>query len=736
MFSRVLRRYAHWLHLDAPAGRVEGGPEVRADGTTNLPGVYVVGDLTGIPLLKFASDTGAAVLERIPSGAEIGELDLVILGAGVAGMAAALEARKKNLRFLVLESSEPFSTIVNFPKAKPIFTYPRGMQPRGDLQVSADVKEALLDELREQVEQVELPVVLGVSAEGLRRTGGGYEIVLNEEMEPRPWKGERLPPGWSTPLRARHVIVALGRSGSYRRLDVPGEELPKVYNRLHDPAKFTGQRVLVVGGGDSAVEAAAAVADAGAEVTLSYRGGELTRPKPENVEALRARPVKLLLGSRVNEIRKGEVLLETGSGSQELPNDSVLSLIGRNPPLAFFRTSRIPIRGEMTAGRWAALAGFVAFCVLMYLWKFGLLASGLAGIGWRDPASLIGSTINAAKDPSFYYTLAYCLCVVVFGLRRMRRRRTPYVRLQTWTLMAIQLVPLFLLPQILLPWLDANGWMPGWLEQTFFPGKSWWRAYGLILAWPLFFWNLATAEPIWGWLVLSFLQTFVLIPWMVLRWGKGAYCGWICSCGALAETLGDSQRHKMWHGPGANRWNLAGQVVLAFAMLALVWRVLGWTLADGNWFATSFATLVGGPWKYGVDFFLAGVVGVGLYFWFSGRVWCRFFCPLAALMHIYAKFTRYRIFAEKDKCISCNVCTSVCHQGIDVMSYANQGRPMTDVECVRCSACVQECPTGTLSFGRADRSGRPVALDRLSASPVQLREGENCDKILGRLLRQ
>jgi polyferredoxin len=302
--------------------------------------------------------------------------------------------------------------------------------------------------------------------------------------------------------------------------------------------------------------------------------------------------------------------------------------------------------------------------------------------------------------------------------------------------MAIQVVPLFLLPQILLPWLDANGWMPGWLEQTFFPGKSWWRAYGLILAWPLFFWNLTTAEPIWGWLVLSFLQTFVLIPWMVLRWGKGAYCGWICSCGALAETLGDSQRHKMWHGPGANRWNLAGQVVLAFAMFALVWRILGWALADDNWFATSFDTLIGGPWKYGVDFFLAGVVGVGLYFWFSGRVWCRFFCPLAALMHIYAKFTRYRIFAEKDKCISCNVCTSVCHQGIDVMSYANQGRPMTDVQCVRCSACVQECPTGTLSFGRADTSGRPVALDRLSASPVQLREGENCDKILGRLLRQ
>jgi NosR/NirI family nitrous oxide reductase transcriptional regulator len=192
----------------------------------------------------------------------------------------------------------------------------------------------------------------------------------------------------------------------------------------------------------------------------------------------------------------------------------------------------------------------------------------------------------------------------------------------------------------------------------------------------------------------------------------------------------------MFNGPGANHLKLSGKVVLAFAMFAMVWRVLGWTLADGNWFATRFAVVAAGPWKYGVDFFLAGVLGVGLYFWFSGRVWCRFFCPLAALMHVYAKFTRYRIFSEKDKCISCNVCTSVCHQGIDVMSYANKGRPLTDVECVRCSACVQECPTGTLSFGRADLSGRPVALDCLPASPVQLREGENCDKILARLLRQ
>ena len=117
-----------------------------------------------------------------------------------------------------------------------------------------------------------------------------------------------------------------------------------------------------------------------------------------------------------------------------------------------------------------------------------------------------------------------------------------------------------------------------------------------------------------------------------------------------------------------------------------------------------------------------GALGTGLYFWLSGRVWCRFACPLAALMHIYARFTKFRIFAEKKKCISCNVCTSVCHQGIDIMSFANKGLPMEDPECVRCSACVQSCPTGTLTFGRL--SGNAPIYDKVQASPVQIREGK------------
>ncbi|MCC5022353.1 MAG: hypothetical protein J6386_05985 [Candidatus Synoicihabitans palmerolidicus] len=126
-------------------------------------------------------------------------------------------------------------------------------------------------------------------------------------------------------------------------------------------------------------------------------------------------------------------------------------------------------------------------------------------------------------------------------------------------------------------------------------------------------------------------------------------------------------------------------------------------------------------YKWFVDVLFGGIIGVGCYFKYSGRVWGRVACPLAALMHIYARFSQFRIFADKKKCISCNVCTSVCHQGIDVMAFANRGLSMEDPQCVRCSACVQSCPTGVLSFGRLLKEGKPL-FDDLPASPVQMQE--------------
>lgn len=781
---QVIARYTSWLHTRWPAGTVEKLPEVNPDGSTGVPGLYVVGDLTGIPLLKFSSDTGARAVqtivkdpafqrERASKSADV--VDLVIIGAGVSGMAAAMEAKKAGLSCELLEASEPFSTIVNFPRAKPIYTYPTDMTPAGDLQFTAQVKEPLLDEMRAQVTQRGVKPRIA-RAERVTRSGGVLEVSLADQPS----------------VKARRVIVAIGRSGNFRKLGVPGEEQGKVFNRLHDPREFAGKNALVVGGGDSALETAIALAQSGAKVTLSYRKPEFARPKAENVERLeklRADPkadvavetpsservttsvgafmgksekpgsIALLMSSAVKRIDDDAVVIaDEHKREQRIQNDVVFSMIGREAPLEFFRKSGVKIRGEMDVKAWMSFALILMAAFFVYHWKktgvyFGI-GEAFSSHGWfpyrvpewwaslggafADKSTLLGTLKITVGEPGFYYSIAYCVCVGLFGWARIKRRKTPYVRVQTLTLFAIQVVPLFLLPYLVLPWMGNNGLFDsgllGKFADEFFPkanyghGREYWRAFGFVLAWPLFFWNVFTSQPMWGWLIVSCIQTFVIIPLIVWKWGKGAYCGWVCSCGALAETMGDAHRTKMPHGKFWNRLNMIGQVFLAFAFVLLIARSLAWAFPSspfGNVFEYLFKQLPVFNYVWFVDLLWAGIIGVGFYWHFSGRVWCRFACPLAALMHVYARFSRFRIVPEKKKCISCNVCTSVCHQGIDVMNFANKGLPMADPECVRCSACVQSCPTGVLQFGEVDaRTGDVLRLDKLAASPVIMAESK------------
>ena len=787
-----LARYTRWLHTMWPAGTVEKLPDIGEEGTTAVPGVRITGDLTGIPLLKFSSDTGARAVQAILKEpdfqsrrkSEPGVLDLAIIGAGVSGVAAAIEAKRAGLEFQIFEAAEVFATVVNFPKAKPIYTYPTGMTPAGQLQFRSEVhlKEVLLEDMEKERRKAGVEVTTARIERVERR---GNLILLHH--------GDQ-----KTTTRASRVIVAIGRSGNHRKLGVPGEQLDKVYNRLYDPKEFAGQQVLVVGGGDSALETAIAVGASGGHVTLSYRKKEFSRPKPENIEKIRmleknpAAPVgvehpsservtaatgafmkadpkhpgsvRLTLGTQVVRVEPKHVVLKDETGKEAtLANDVVFTMLGREAPLEFFRRSGIPIRGEWKATTWASLVAFFLFCVFLYNWKAGGAvnqyfqkhslfpynvpgwlerAGGSIAAASKNPATLLGTLTISLKDAGFYYSLAYCTAVLLFGIRRIRRRKTPYVTRQTISLTLIQWIPLFLLPFVLLPYLGHNGVFDAGFGKTFadnlFPaadyghGREYWRAFGFILAWPLFIWNIFSSKPMVWWLAICFLQTFVLIPLIIRRWGKGAYCGWICSCGALAETLGDAHRQKMPHGPFWNRMNMVGQGALALAVLLFAGRAISWTWPLTRIGAAAqkfYDGLLSGWHPFGielnyyhvVDMFLAGIVGVGMYFWFSGRVWCRFACPLAALMHIYTRFSKFRIFPEKSKCISCNVCTSVCHQGIDIMNFANKGLPMEDPECVRCSACVQMCPTGVLAFGRYDGQGLPV-LDRLPASPVRMAE--------------
>jgi thioredoxin reductase/ferredoxin len=780
---RFIKRYTKWLHTQWPAGTVEKLPEVRSDYSTNISGLYIVGDLTGIPLLKFSSDSGARAVELIRMDKSFlsqrekdkkGDiLDLVIVGAGVSGMAAALEAKKDNLHFEILEATEPFSTIINFPRGKPIYTYPTDMIPLGDLQFTQDIKEPLVEEIKAQTLGKGItPRIARV--ERVEKNGDFFDIIIPD--------GENL--------KARRVIVGIGRSGNFRKLGVPGEDKDKVFNRLHDPRDFEGKNVLVVGGGDSALETSIAIARAGGSVTHSYRKEEFSRPKPGNVEALNmlmADPmadvsietpsservttstgdfmpgdhmpgkINLLMKSQIKEIEDTEATLIDRDGNElTFPNDAVFTMIGREAPLDFFRRSKVNISGELGLSGLIALIISLIFFTFVYNWKAGgsltklfeenqwfpfNLAPFFDSLGQANFVKTLSITL---EEPGFYYSLLYTTVIIIFGILRIRRRKTPYISLQTTSLALIQIMPLFLLPYFVLPILGSYGFFDAGvmksIADSLFPevsyghGREYWRAFGFILAWPLFIWNVFSSQPLWGWLVISAVQTFVIIPAMIYFWGKGAYCGWICSCGAMAETLGDTFRHKMPHGSKWNRVNMVGQVILLIAFILLITRIISWAAPDtmvGQTFNGLYAGLLYDwkpfgiqlNYKWVVDLLLAGIVGYGLYFWYSGRVWCRFMCPLAALMHIYSRFSRFRIIPNKKKCISCNVCTSVCHQGIDVMNFANKGLPMSDPECVRCSACVQSCPTGVLQFGQVDRkTGEVISIDKLQASPVIMKE--------------
>lgn len=747
--------YYNWLHGQWPAGRVEKLPVVGEDGATNRDGIRIVGDLSGVPLLKFSSETGARSVQAILAESsfpkerdekEEGVCDVAIIGAGVSGISAAMEAKKAGLSYVLVEASEAFSTVKNFPKGKPIFTYPTEMEPSGGIQYGerADIKESLLDEMREQMEEAGVETTNG-RVEKIEKDGGVFLLKNANSKTEESWKALR-------------VVVAIGRSGNYRKLGVPGEEMDKVMNRLHDPKEYCSQKVLIVGGGDSAIESAMAIAECGGEVTLSYRGKELNRPKPENIQratkAAEEGRLNLALGTQVKEVKEKEVTLVEGKDGPEktFENDAVFAMIGREAPLDFFRRSGLTISGDRGKKWWATIIFAFVFCFWMYHWKKGVFTGPVLGFdpsGWwawltADPTSFWATFRGSVSDRGFYYSFAYCLCVLIFGIQRIKRRKTPYVTRQTVVLNLFQWIPLFILPYFIFPWMGANGVFSNggfgqWFGDQFFPGESYWRSFGFILAWPLFVFNWFSDEPIWGWLILGGIQTFVIIPWIVMRWGKGAYCGWICSCGALAETMGDAHRHKMPHGPKVNKLNMIGQVFLWFAAILMVLRIVSWLIPGDDAIGQAFKfMLYGAPtsdgglpvfnYAYLVDLMFAGILGVAFYFHFSGRVWCRFACPLAALMHIYSRFGKFRIFSDKKKCISCNVCTSVCHQGIDVMNFANKGKPMEDPQCVRCSACVQGCPTGVLSFGRyvngeADESGEPPKVfDKLSASLVQMRE--------------
>ena len=315
-------------------------PLVDANFETNVPGLHIVGELGGRGLIKNAVNEGRMAIEHIaqrlrrePPGADdtADVADVAIVGSGPAGLSAGLEALRSGLSYVVLEQGSLSESVRKYPRHKLLLAEPVQMPLYGHLWVADTSKEALLRAWESIVARSGLQVRTGERVEQVTREGAHFRITTSTGA-----------------YVARRVVLAMGRRGTPRTLGVPGEDLTNVFYEIIEMEQFAGRRVLVIGGGDSAIESAVGLANqAGTEVLLSYRRREFARIKPRNQEkldrAVAARRIRLLLGTQLREVRPDVVVLEGEGGSMIVPNDDVVIRIGGDAPHAFLERMGVRI---------------------------------------------------------------------------------------------------------------------------------------------------------------------------------------------------------------------------------------------------------------------------------------------------------------------------------------------------------------------------------------------------------
>jgi thioredoxin reductase (NADPH) len=308
-------------------------PEIDEHFQTAVPGQYLIGEVAGKPLVKNAANLGRGVIEHMLHGglragmigSDDSHVDVAIVGSGPGGLSAALSCIQRGLSYVVLEKEQLLaSTIARYPKGKLVMAEPYDTANVSLLPVFDSSKEQLIPIWRELVDRVGVRIQQGESVETVKRGKDGMFEVRTTVAA----------------YRAQRVVLSIGTRGKPRTLQVPGENLPKVFSLLDDPDDWRGKNVLVVGGGDSACEAALALADAGAKVIISYRGKSFSRAAPKNKQAIEQYAaggrIKAKLGSQVLQFEADNVTVALGDGSQKrYPNEGAFVLIGADPPVAW-----------------------------------------------------------------------------------------------------------------------------------------------------------------------------------------------------------------------------------------------------------------------------------------------------------------------------------------------------------------------------------------------------------------
>jgi thioredoxin reductase len=301
-------------------------PKVSPTFETNVPGIFIAGELGGMGLIRKAVEQGKQAIDTISKLKGSQPLDVVIVGAGPAGLSASLAAKEKKLKAVTVEQEDSLGgTVYHYPRNKLVMTSPVNLPLIGKVKMGEIQKENLLQFWSGAIAKTSLKINFHERMESIKPVGSGFVVKTNK-----------------TEYKTRAVLLAIGRRGTPRKLDVPGEEQPKVMYRLIDPEQYRKQHVLVVGGGDAALEAAIACAEeGGATVTLSYRSEAFSRVKPKNRERLAAAQksgkLAVMLQSSVKKVGTKTVELEQQGKPVELKNDAVIVCAGGILPTPFLK---------------------------------------------------------------------------------------------------------------------------------------------------------------------------------------------------------------------------------------------------------------------------------------------------------------------------------------------------------------------------------------------------------------
>ena len=695
-------------------------PDLNADYESNVKGLFVVGDLADAPIIKVALNQGydvaRKVVENLGATGSPGDdvHDVIVIGAGPAGIGAAIGCKDAGANYLFLEKERPFNTIQNFPKAKFVFSEPREMENRGNFWFEDAQKEDLIDRWEEEIDQRGLKLQQPEEVVDVQKDGGIFTVTtkvgeggLTADSAEVPHAAEA---GAQNVYKAKRIVLAIGRRGSVTRMRVPGEDHEKVHYTLKDPDLTKGKRLAIFGGGDSAVEAACSCADAGAQVTICYRKDAFDRAKLGNQARIKklidAGKITFLKNASPVEIKPESVVVKVGDEVQEFPNDEVLVFFGTKLPKPFLEKIGLNFAGQMTLKRFAFISSFATVTYLFYLLKtkkkfFPFVDMDL--MPGSGELMLYGAQVHKLLEVnlgfrevngSFWGTVCYAVIVTAFGIRAYRKYPLRTQKLRYVSLIVFQLVFLFGIPEILAPLMIDRGY----------------KMYSLSVPWPLSVWSVVDA-PGWvpggpntgialGWIGLGLVTSFILVP-LFVRFHGERFCSYMCGCGGLAETLGDFWRDLAPRGKTSYQAEWIGKIILVAAvpvtlyLVANAWGFLtSGALYDTGKFAAGWYDLV-------VDFWLACVIGVAFYPYLGNRVWCRFFCPLRAYMELLSKWFSKIAIDANDKCIGCGECTRYCQMGIVVQSFAQKQQQFHNGNsaCIQCGICVQVCPMEVLSIG-------------------------------------